>query len=601
MVNLTINSIPVTVPEGTTILDAAASVDIEIPSLCYLKELNEISACRVCCVEVEGEGKLVPSCNNVVREGMVIHTNSPRALEARRVNMELILSQHDNKCATCIRSGTCQLQKIANDMGILGVSYPTDLAHGKKADWTTTFPLYRDVNKCIKCMRCIQVCDKVQSLSVWDISGSGARTTIDVSENRVIKQADCSLCGQCITHCPTGALRERDDTQKAYAALGDPDRVTIVQIAPAVRAAWGEAFGMPTGKATVGQLVSVLRKLGADYVFDTTFSADLTIMEEGTELLQRLQAGDLDNQPMFTSCCPGWMRFVKSQYPQLVPQISTAKSPMQMFGAITKTYFAEKMGIDPEKICSVAIMPCIAKKAEKDGHVFDRNRKHGMQDVDIVLTTREMDRLMRMQNINVFSLPEAEFDSPLGIGSGAGVIFGATGGVMEAALRTAYHTVVGENAPADAFRSIRGQEGWREAEFDLNGTTIRCAVASGLGNARKLIQAVLTHKVHYDFVEIMACPGGCVGGGGQPIPFEQNELADARGNMLYSLDRLSPLRYPHENKEINVLYDTYLGEPMSELAEELLHTDHNSWNMPLSMRLQQTDDEDTTIHFGVNK
>ena len=285
MVNLTINSIPVTVPEGTTILDAAASVDIEIPSLCYLKELNEISACRVCCVEVEGEGKLVPSCNNVVREGMVIRTNSPRALEARRVNMELILSQHDNKCATCIRSGTCQLQKIANDMGILGVSYPTDLARGKKADWTTTFPLYRDVNKCIKCMRCIQVCDKVQSLSVWDISGSGARTTIDVSGNRVIKQADCSLCGQCITHCPTGALRERDDTQKAYAALGDPDRVTIVQIAPAVRAAWGEAFGMPTGKATVGQLVSVLRKLGADYVFDTTFSADLTIMEEGTELL----------------------------------------------------------------------------------------------------------------------------------------------------------------------------------------------------------------------------------------------------------------------------------------------------------------------------
>ena len=281
MVNLTINSIPVTVPEGTTILDAAASVDIEIPSLCYLKELNEISACRVCCVEVEGEGKLVPSCNNVVREGMVIRTNSPRALEARRVNMELILSQHDNKCATCIRSGTCQLQKIANDMGILGVSYPTDLARGKKADWTTTFPLYRDVNKCIKCMRCIQVCDKVQSLSVWDISGSGARTTIDVSGNRVIKQADCSLCGQCITHCPTGALRERDDTQKAYAALGDPDRVTIVQIAPAVRAAWGEAFGMPTGKATVGQLVSVLRKLGADYVFDTTFSADLTIMEEG--------------------------------------------------------------------------------------------------------------------------------------------------------------------------------------------------------------------------------------------------------------------------------------------------------------------------------
>lgn len=362
MVNLTINSIPVTVPEGTTILDAAASVDIEIPSLCYLKELNEISACRVCCVEVEGEGKLVPSCNNVVREGMVIRTNSPRALEARRVNMELILSQHDNKCATCIRSGTCQLQKIANDMGILGVSYPTDLARGKKADWTTTFPLYRDVNKCIKCMRCIQVCDKVQSLSVWDISGSGARTTIDVSGNRVIKQADCSLCGQCITHCPTGALRERDDTQKAYAALGDPDRVTIVQIAPAVRAAWGEAFGMPTGKATVGQLVSVLRKLGADYVFDTTFSADLTIMEEGTELLQRLQAGDLDNQPMFTSCCPGWVRFLKSQFPEMTGRLSTAKSPQQMFGAVGKTWLAHNLGVDADKIYSISIMPCIAKR-----------------------------------------------------------------------------------------------------------------------------------------------------------------------------------------------------------------------------------------------
>ena len=399
MVNLTINSIPVTVPEGTTILDAAASVDIEIPSLCYLKELNEISACRVCCVEVEGEGKLVPSCNNVVREGMVIRTNSPRALEARRVNMELILSQHDNKCATCIRSGTCQLQKIANDMGILGVSYPTDLARGKKADWTTTFPLYRDVNKCIKCMRCIQVCDKVQSLSVWDISGSGARTTIDVSENRVIKQADCSLCGQCITHCPTGALRERDDTQKAYAALGDPDRVTIVQIAPAVRAAWGEAFGMPTGKATVGQLVSVLRKLGADYVFDTTFSADLTIMEEGTELLQRLQAGDLDNQPMFTSCCPGWVRFLKSQFPEMTGRLSTAKSPQQMFGAVGKTWLAHNLGVDADKIYSISIMPCIAKKAERELPSMD-SAGHG-SDVDLVITTRELARMARAEHLDV--------------------------------------------------------------------------------------------------------------------------------------------------------------------------------------------------------
>lgn len=578
MVNLTINSIPVTVPEGTTILDAAASVDIEIPSLCYLKELNEISACRVCCVEVEGEGKLVPSCNNVVREGMVIRTNSPRALEARRVNMELILSQHDNKCATCIRSGTCQLQKIANDMGILGVSYPTDLARGKKADWTTTFPLYRDVNKCIKCMRCIQVCDKVQSLSVWDISGSGARTTIDVSGNRVIKQADCSLCGQCITHCPTGALRERDDTQKAYAALGDPDRVTIVQIAPAVRAAWGEAFGMPTGKATVGQLVSVLRKLGADYVFDTTFSADLTIMEEGTELLQRLQAGDLDNQPMFTSCCPGWVRFLKSQYPELTDNLSTAKSPQQMFGAVAKSYFAEKIGVDPHKIFVVSVMPCVSKKSEcalptmKDAC--------GDPDVDVVITTRELNIMMRANHINPVFLPEEDFDSPLGTGTGAAVIFGATGGVMDAALRSAYYLITGSNPDPDAFKSVRGMDGWKESVFEIPGAgEVRVAVASGLGNARKLIQAIKRGEVHYDFVEIMACPGGCAGGGGQPI-VDGCELADERGSVLWRLDANDKLRFSHENPDVLALYKEYLTAPLGEKSHHLLHTDHHGWDMP---------------------
>lgn len=578
MVNLTINSIPVTVPEGTTILDAAASVDIEIPSLCYLKELNEISACRVCCVEVEGEGKLVPSCNNVVREGMVIRTNSPRALEARRVNMELILSQHDNKCATCIRSGTCQLQKIANDMGILGVSYPTDLARGKKADWTTTFPLYRDVNKCIKCMRCIQVCDKVQSLSVWDISGSGARTTIDVSGNRVIKQADCSLCGQCITHCPTGALRERDDTQKAYAALGDPDRVTIVQIAPAVRAAWGEAFGMPTGKATVGQLVSVLRKLGADYVFDTTFSADLTIMEEGTELLQRLQAGDLDNQPMFTSCCPGWVRFLKSQYPELTDNLSTAKSPQQMFGAVAKSYFAEKIGVDPHKIFVVSVMPCVSKKSECA--LPTMNDACGDPDVDVVITTRELNIMMRANHINPVFLPEEEFDSPLGTGTGAAVIFGATGGVMDAALRSAYYLIAGSNPDPDAFRSVRGMDGWKESVFEIPGAgEVRVAVASGLGNARKLIQAIKRGDVHYDFVEIMACPGGCAGGGGQPI-VDGCELADERGSVLWRLDAKDKLRFSHENPDVLALYKEYLTAPLGEKSHHLLHTDHHGWDMP---------------------
>lgn len=582
MVNLTIDKIAVSVPEGTTILEAAASVGIEIPSLCYLKDINEISACRVCCVEVEGEGKLVPSCNNVVQEGMVIHTNTPRVREARRTNVELILSQHDNKCATCVRSGSCQLQKISNDLGVLSVPYKSDLAVGKKSFWTTTFPLYRDINKCIKCMRCVQVCDKVQSLSIWDVSGSGSRTTIDVSGNRFIKEADCSLCGQCITHCPTGALRERDDTAKAYSALGAEDRVTVVQIAPAVRAAWGEAFGMPTGRATVGQLVAALRSLGADYVFDTTFSADLTIMEEGTELLQRLNAGDLKDQPMFTSCCPGWVRFLKSQYPEMTGRLSTAKSPQQMFGAVAKSWLAHRLGIEPENVYSISIMPCIAKKAERE--------LPGMQsagagsDVDLVLTTRELARIVRAEHIDVEQLADSPFDDPLGNGSGAGVIFGATGGVMEAALRSAYFLATGENPSADAFCEMRAAEHesrpWREAAFDLAGTTIHCAVASGLANARHLIRAIKRREVHYEFVEIMACPGGCAGGGGQPVDGSDREKAASRGDVLFSLDEKAELRFSHENPAVKALYNEYLSGPCSERAEELLHCDHFAWQMP---------------------
>lgn len=582
MVNLTIDKIAVSVSEGTTILEAAASVGIEIPSLCYLKDINEISACRVCCVEVEGEGKLVPSCNNVVQEGMVIHTNTPRVREARRTNVELILSQHDNKCATCVRSGSCQLQKISNDLGVLSVPYKSDLAAGKKSFWTTTFPLYRDVNKCIKCMRCIQICDKVQSLSIWDVSGSGSRTTIDVSENRFIKEADCSLCGQCITHCPTGALRERDDTAKAYSALGAEGKVKIVQIAPAVRAAWGEAFGMPTGRATVGQLVAALRSLGADYVFDTTFSADLTIMEEGTELLQRLNAGDLKDQPMFTSCCPGWVRFLKSQYPEMTGRLSTAKSPQQMFGAVAKSWLAHHLGIEPENVYSISIMPCIAKKAERE--------LPGMQsagagsDVDLVLTTRELARIVRAEHIDVEQLADSPFDDPLGNGSGAGVIFGATGGVMEAALRSAYFLTTGENPSADAFCEVRAAENesrpWREAAFDLAGTTIHCAVASGLANARHLIRAIKRREVHYEFVEIMACPGGCAGGGGQPVDGSDREKAASRGDVLFSLDEKAELRFSHENPAVKALYNEYLSSPCSERAEELLHCDHFAWQMP---------------------
>ena len=580
MVNVIINNIAVRVPEGTTIMEAAAQAGITIPSLCYLKDINEIGACRVCCVEVEGESRLVSSCNNLVYEGMVVHTNSPRARQARRINVELILSQHDGTCSTCVRSGNCRLQSVANDLGILRNPYQQELPRGL---WTTTFPLYRDARKCIKCMRCVQYCEKIQGLGVWELTGSGGRSTIDVSHNRRIKEADCVLCGQCITHCPVGALRERDDLLEVREALEDPDKITVVQIAPAVRTSWGEHLGLPREQATVRRLAAVLRSMGFDYVFDTAFSADLTIMEEAAEFLHRYTGGELTDMPMFTSCCPGWVRFVKSQYPDLVPYLSTAKSPQQMFGAITKTYFADLLGVDPERICCVSIMPCLAKKAEKSGK---SQCTYGVRDVDIVLTTREVNRLIRSLDINVTTLPDAEFDSPLGIGSGAGIIFGATGGVMEAALRTAYHTVTGVNAAPDAFRAVRGVEGWREAEFQMGDNTVRCAIVSGLGETRKLIQELLAGRVQYDFVEVMACPGGCVGGGGQPISFNQEELQDVRGGLLYKLDRLSPLRFSHDNPEIRVLYRDYLGEPLSEKAEEILHTDHEAWHMPLSIALK---------------
>ncbi|MGN1030964.1 MAG: [FeFe] hydrogenase, group A [Butyricicoccaceae bacterium] len=578
MVTVTINGVSVQVPEGTTIMDAANAADIPIPSLCYLKGINEIGACRVCCVEVEGESRMVSACNNPVKDGMVVYTNSPRARQTRRVNVELLLSQHDCECATCVRSGNCRLQRIATDLGILNIPYEKDLTKGL---WTTTFPLYRNPNKCIKCIRCIQVCEKVQGLGVWALAGSGGRATVDVSLNRVIKNADCALCGQCITHCPVGALRERDDTRQAFRALADKNKITVVQVAPAVRAAWGEDLGLERSEATMGRLTTALRRMGFDYVFDTGFSADLTIMEEANEFLARFRSGDCKRFPMFTSCCPGWVRFVKSQYPHLVPHLSTAKSPQQMFGAITKSWFAQLLGVDPSRLYCVSIMPCVAKKSECGLPTMKND--FGIRDVDLVLTTRELDRMIRAEHISASDLPEEACDSPLGTVTGAGVIFGATGGVMEAALRTAHYTLTGKNPAPDAFKTIRGSavaDGWVEREFDIAGTTIRCAVVNGLGNTRKLIEAILNGTVHYDFVEVMACPGGCVGGGGQPIPFDQHDEALTRGKRLYALDRANYLRFSHENPEVQALYDKFLGAPLSEEAELLLHTDHNGWYMP---------------------
>lgn len=574
MVKITINGQKIETQENNTILQAAASAGIRIPTLCYLKDLNEIGACRVCAVEVEGYAKLVTACNNRVQDGMVIYTNSPKAMTARRTNVELLLSQHDSNCAVCIRSGNCSLQRLANDLGILELPFEKELPEN---NWEKGFPLQRNAAKCIKCMRCVQVCDKIQDLHVWDVANTGSRTTVDVSGNRKISEADCSLCGQCVTHCPVGALHERDDVDKVLDALADERKITVVQIAPSVRAAWGEGLGMSREKATVKRLVAGLRRIGFDYIFDTDFSADLTIMEEGSEFLERLSDEKNQKLPMFTSCCPGWVRFLKSQYPDMTDQLSSAKSPQQMFGAIAKSYYAELMSVDPSLIFSVSIMPCLAKKQECAYPTM--NDAGAGQDVDVVLTTREVDRLFRAEQILPELLPEEEFDQPLGTASGAGVIFGATGGVMEAALRTASWLATGKNPDPDAFAAVRGMEGWKEASFELAGRTLHVAVAHGLGNARKLVEAVRKGEFSYDFVEVMACPGGCAGGGGQPI-HDGVELADVRGQVLYQLDQKNPLRFSHENPSVRECYRNYLEKPLSEKAHHLLHTDHHGWKMP---------------------
>lgn len=567
MVNITINKKKISVPEGTTIMAAARSSGIEIPHLCYLKDINEIAACRVCVVEVEGKEKLVTSCNNVVEEGMVIYTNSPKVRENRKTIVRLILSQHNCECSICVRSGNCALQKVANDLGCIENPYHKNI---EDTPWNQDYPIIRDNSKCIKCMRCIQICDKVQSLNVWDVVNTGSRTTVNVANNGKIETSNCVSCGQCITHCPVGALRERDDISKVLNAVNDPNMITVVQIAPAVRTAWAEELKLPSEIATEKRLAAILRHIGFDYVFDTNFTADLTIMEEANEFIGRLKDEDT-KFPMFTSCCPGWVKFIKTQYPDMVGQLSTAKSPQQMFGAVAKSYFAKKMDIDPSRIVSVSIMPCTAKKGEIELPGMDS--AGAGKDVDYVLTTRELSRIIRGDAIVPELMDEEEFDSPLGVYSGAGVIFGATGGVMEAALRTAYNIVTGTNPDPDAFACVRGANPWIEKEFEINGIKVQIAIVSGLANTRKLLDAIRRKEVFYHFVEVMACPGGCVGGGGQPI-HDGEEYAKIRAPKLYSLDKDCAIRFSHENPEVQKLYEEYLEKPNSHKAHELLHVDH---------------------------
>ena len=565
MVNLTIDNRKVSVPEGTTIMKAAASVGIMIPHLCFLEEINEIGACKVCVVEMQGKIKLITACNNPVEEGMVLFTNSPKVRSVRRTNVELILSQHDLRCATCVRSGNCNLQKIANDLGIVEIPFKSEIP---SAPWNHNFPFIKDAGKCIKCMRCVQVCDKIQDLHIWDVQNTGSRTTVDVAMNKCIEDSDCSTCGQCVTHCPTGALRERNDVPEIFKVLADPKKITVVQVAPAVRTAWAESMDVPKEMATEGRMVAALKQVGFDYVFDTNFSADLTIMEEGYEFLNRLEEIRESGKPMFTSCCPAWVKFMKSQYPAYADRLSSAKSPQQMFGAIAKTYFAEKIGVEPENICCISIMPCIAKKGEAELPGMDVTGTG--QDVDIVLTTRELVRLLKAEHIMPQLLGEEKFDSPLGESSGAAVIFGATGGVMEAALRTAVAVIEGSNPNPETFSDVRGEAGRREVTYHINGVPLRTCTVSGLANARKLMEDIIEGKVTYEFVEVMACPGGCVGGGGQPI-WDGVEMASVRAPKLYDLDKRRGIRFSHENPEIKKLYSEFLGKPMSEKAHELLH------------------------------
>ncbi len=567
MINLSIDGIAVSVPQGTTVMKAAAQIGIEIPHLCYLEGINEISACKVCVVEMQGKNGLITACNSPVEEGMQIYTNSPKVRRVRRTNVELLLSQHDCRCAICARSGSCRLQKLSNDLGILKLPYSEEIS---RIPWEDDFPLIRDSGKCIKCMRCVQICDKMQSMHVWDVQNTGGRTTVDVADGQRICDSDCTLCGQCITHCPTGALRERDDLKKVFEALADLEKITVVQVAPAVRTAWGEDLGLSSQEATEKRLAAVLKRIGFDYVFDTNFGADLTIMEEAGELLERLKRPEEYQWPMFTSCCPGWVSFVEKRYPKYKGNLSTAKSPQQMFGAVTKSYFAKKTGIDPGQICSISIMPCVAKKRE--AALPGMQSAQAGPDVDIVLTTRELIRMIRAEHINPRFLKEEEFDSPLGVSTGAGVIFGVTGGVMEAALRTAYALCQGHNPRPEAFFEVRGESGRREANFSLGGRMLRTCIVNGLSNAEKLMQDVAAGRAAYDFVEVMACPGGCVGGGGQPIK-DGEELATERGSRLYLLDEKRQLRFSHENPQVQKVYEEYLGRPLSPRAHRLLHVE----------------------------
>ena len=577
----------ITVPEGATILEAARKIGIDIPTLCHIDLKgtcikNNPASCRICVVEVEGRRNLAPACATRCTEGMVVRTSTLRVMNARKVVAELILSDHPNDCLTCPKCGNCELQTLALRFNIRTMPFNGGELSPRKREVTSS--IVRNMDKCIFCRRCESVCNDVQTVGALGAIRRGFNTTIAPAFDKMMTDSECTYCGQCVAVCPVGALTERDHTNRLLEDLANPDKVVIVQTAPAVRAALGEEFDLPPGTLVTGKMVYALRELGFDYVFDTDFAADLTIMEEGSEFLERFTHKKDYRWPMFTSCCPGWVRFLKSQYPERTEELSTAKSPQQMFGAIAKTYFAEKIGIDPKRLFVVSIMPCVAKKSECT--LPTMRGEDGIPDVDVSITTRELDIMLRANHISPVHLPEEEFDSPLGSGTGAAVVFGATGGVMDAALRSAYYLVTGGNPDPDAFTAVRGMDGWKEASFNIpTAGEVKVAVVSGLGNARKLLYALERGEVSYDFVEVMACPGGCAGGGGQPI-HDGQELAETRGGVLWRLDKGEALRFSHENPDVQALYRDYLGKPLGEKSHHLLHTDHLAWEMPQAQRGQ---------------
>ncbi len=571
MINVIIDGKEYSVRKGATILEACKSVGIEIPTLCYLKEINEIGACRICVVEVKGARSLVAACVYPLdREGTEIMTHSPAVLKSRKLTLELLLSNHDKKCLSCAKNGECEFQKLCADYGVEDEhKYEGMTIHYEK---DTSMPhLIRDNNKCVLCRRCVAVCDKNQAVAVIGTNERGFKTHIGCAFELKLDEVACVACGQCITVCPTGALTEVDDTQKVWDALADKTKHVIVHTAPSIRATLGECFGMPVGTLVTGKMVAALKRLGFAGVYDTNVTADLTIMEEATELLDRVNNGG--KLPLITSCSPGWVKFCEHYYPDMLENVSSCKSPQQMFGAVAKTWYAEKMGIDPKDIFVVSIMPCTAKKFEihRDGQSAS-----GYPDTDVSLTTRELAKMIKRAGLNFTELPDEEFDAPLGIGSGAGTIFGATGGVMEAALRTAVETITGKTAETIEFTDVRGTEGVKEAEYDINGLKVKVAVASGLVNARKVLDMVKSGEKDYTFIEIMGCPGGCVNGGGQPIqPASVRNFVDLKGlraAALYKDDENLPIRKSHENPVIKTLYDEYFEKPGSHRAHEILHT-----------------------------